>query len=764
MKINTKIILSILSLVTVFYLIAVLYISYISRERAIRDAQTIADSEAEAFAHFVKAELNTDLGLCRSLANGFTAYDDFPTEAQMSQYSDMIHNIFKSSEGYLALWVSWELNAIDTSYKKPHGRRSQEFFLNNGNIETQYSYRDMDNPNEGSMYYEIKINPQEQITEPYYYSYISDSILEASIIAPIVHLNRFVGIVGVDVSLEEFFYLIRDVQPFRESFAFLVSNSGVIIAHPEKKFVGKNIRDIYPKTFVDNNLLTNINLGIKASVTDEVKGLKGKQYISLAPFKIGESNIPWSVGIVVPENVIVEEGVKAFRIALIVGSIGLVLLVILISFIMNRITSPVVEGTAILNKIKDGIVNENLKIKRSAKDEFGDISVAINDVIDVLSDIVKYAHEIGRGNLNVEFKLRSENDMLGSAILDMRKNLISVKEEEAKRKKEQEIRNWVSVGSAKISNIIQTNYTSLDQMAKQTISNLVKYIDAATGAIYITNNDDSKNIFLEQLGTFAYERTENKKLTFSTEEGILGKCYKTKSTIVVDSISENYIRVKSGLGASPPKTLVLIPIVNIDNVLGVIEISTFRDLKDYEFEFLEGLAKSLANATTNFLHSKERDFLLKQFEEQTEILQKNEQKSLKSFHEIEKLQQETAIREAELGSLFSAIKNSVYVVIYNSEGVIIDVNQKLLDLLSIEESMILGTKQGDFVVNKNVKKQTELVWKNVIENQIVGEIVQEVHIKDKKLWLASVFSPIVNEKGETIKILNISQDITKQMK
>jgi methyl-accepting chemotaxis protein len=763
MRINTKVILSITGLVIVFYLVAVFYISYVSRQRTIRDAQNLADSQAQAFANYVRGELNTDLGLCRSLSLGFTSYNDFPTNQNLSQYSEMMQRIFKRSEGYLSLWVSWELNAIDSTYKLSHGRRTQEFFLNNGNVESQYSYRDMDGQNEGSMYYGIKINPQEQITEPYYYSYTKDTILEASIISPIVHNNRFVGIVGVDVSLEEFFYLIRDVKPFRESFAFMVSNGGVIIAHPDRNFVGKNIRDVYPKAFVDNNLMTNITLGLKASVTDDVKDLRGKQYISLAPFKIGNSNIPWSVGIIVPEDIIVEEGVQAFRVAILVGFVGLILLIIVISFIMNRITAPVIEGTAILNKIKGGFVNENLKIQKRSSDEFGQIAEAINDVIDVLSDIVKYAREIGKGNLNIEFKLRSDNDMLGNAIMDMRKNLILVKEEEAKRKKEQEVRSWVSVGLAKISNIIQSNYTSIDQMANTTISNIVKYIDAATGAIYIANRENAQDIYLEQMGIFAYERIDSEKYRLNVDEGIIGKCYQSRATLVIDSISENYLTIKSGLGSSTPKMIVLVPIINIEDVLGIIEISTFRPLKDFELELLDGIAQSIANAIVGFMHSKERDFLLKQSEEQSTILLINEKKAQEGLAKIQKLQEETSVREAELNSLFGAIKNSVFVVIYDIEGTIIDINQKLLDLLGVRRELLIGTKQGEFVVNRNSKTNNTDYWKLLMEKQEVVEFVQEIQIKDKKIWLTSVLTPILNEKGETIKVLNISQDITKQM-
>ncbi len=756
MKINTKVILSITSLVALFYLAALIYISYVSRERALRDAQNLAKKEAEAFANHVKSELNTDMGVVRSLAEGFSAYNGIASKTLREKQADMMRNIYKSSSDYLALWVSWELYAIDSSYQKSHGRQTLEFFTNNTTIESRYSNRDMDSPNEGSMYYSIKMNPQEIITEPYYYTYTDDSVLEASISAPMMHYNLFVGIVGVDVSLQRFYGLIRDIKPFKNSFAFLVSNGGIIIAHPQKEFMGKNLKDIYPKMVIDNNIESRINLGLSTSIVDNIKGREGKQYITLSPFKVGKSSIPWAVGLVVPEKVILEEGTNAFKISLIIGIVGLILLIIVIALIMSRLTKPVEQSTRVLEKIKDGVINENLKIKISRKDEFGAIAKAVNEVIGELSDVVNSAREIGKGNLNIDYRLRSENDMLGHAILEMQKNLSLLKEEEAERKKEQEIRTWISVGLAKIGTLILQDYEKIDEMANSAISNLVKYLDAASGGFFILNKPTDEEPYLEMIANFAYERSRSERKKISIQEGFVGTVYQSKKILKIDNVPASYLQIKSGLGSAPPRYLVLVPILQQKTLLGIIEVSSFSEFKDYEFEFLENITQSIANAISSFIHQKQNEKFIVQQEVQTELMKINEQKALDALKKLQKQQVTSLRREAELNSLLEAIKQSVFVVIYNTEGKIIDINEKFAHFLDVPRKKLLGTMQGDFLVLKDSNENSKDIWKKVVKDKKTIDVIQKIKISQKKFNLASTFSPIVNEENKVEMVINIA--------
>ncbi len=55
--------------------------------------------------------------------------------------------------------------------------------------------------------------------------------------------NNFIGLVGVDVELSRFNAIIKDIKPFDNSFAVLVSDGGIIISHPDESYINASINN-----------------------------------------------------------------------------------------------------------------------------------------------------------------------------------------------------------------------------------------------------------------------------------------------------------------------------------------------------------------------------------------------------------------------------------------------------------------------------------------------------------------------------------------
>ncbi len=56
-----------------------------------------------------------------------------------------------------------------------------------------------------------------------------------SITAPIIHNEKVVGVVGVDITLEKLQEIVSKIRIYDEGFGRIISNSGVVVAHPDKK-------------------------------------------------------------------------------------------------------------------------------------------------------------------------------------------------------------------------------------------------------------------------------------------------------------------------------------------------------------------------------------------------------------------------------------------------------------------------------------------------------------------------------------------------
>src|SRR5688572_16509896 len=81
---------------------------------------------------------------------------------------------------------------------------------------------------------------------------------------------------------------------------------------------------------------------------------------------------------------------------------------------------------------------------------------------------------------------------LAKCLLKLRANLVEFS-------KVEEERNWVAVGLAKVNDILRSA-TSIDQLAEMITLNLINYLSANQGALFILNTITPNNPFLEMKG------------------------------------------------------------------------------------------------------------------------------------------------------------------------------------------------------------------------------------------------------------------------
>jgi serine phosphatase RsbU (regulator of sigma subunit)/CHASE3 domain sensor protein len=90
-------------------------------------------------------------------------------------------------------------------------------------------------------------------------------------------------------------------------------------------------------------------------------------------------------------------------------------------FTVLSIVRPVNELKGILRQMKRGVMPEN-RI-RSRNDEIGEMSMALNQLVDAMNQTTQFAREVGSGNFDSHYEPLSEEDTLGHALLKMRMDL-----------------------------------------------------------------------------------------------------------------------------------------------------------------------------------------------------------------------------------------------------------------------------------------------------------------------------------------------------
>lgn len=285
---------------------------------------------------------------------------------------------------------------------------------------------------------------------------------------------------------------------------------------------------------------------------------------------------------------------------------------------------------------------------KETNDEVGDMSAALNDLVDSFRKFTTFANEIGNGNYDISFTPLSDEDDLGNALLEMRDNLKKASEEEAKRKQEDEQRHWASQGIAKFSGILRENNDDIEELSYQIIRNLVKYTSANQGGLFIINDDDENEKFIELKAAYAFNKRKYMEKRIDFGVGLIGRAVQEKETIYMNELPENYINITSGLGDANPRSLLIVPLKTNEQVHGAIELATFKDFEQYQIEFIERIAENIASTLASVKINIKTNELLERTQQQAEEMKAQEEEMRQNMEELQATQEESTRREKEL--------------------------------------------------------------------------------------------------------------------
>jgi len=659
LKIQQKIQLFIITSSIIIYIVALGYISLNARKMAYNDAIEVSDQQVQNYAKDIADQLNSDMNVVKTLSHAYLVYETMPKPVWKDLFKEMYLNVFAQYPHFNSLWDSWELSAIDSTWEKDHGRYVMMIAKDiSGNIIIDSSYRSMEK--ESQIYDKIiKKRRIPSVWEPYLDNYAvgnNERSLMTTLNSPIMNNNKYIGIVGIDITLKNFQKIVSEIKPFEGSYAYMVSYGGLIAGHPNQEYLQVNLEEVFPNDFQTYNILDNIQKGEPFNyISTNNEGVE--LYYSYAPIIVKGTNTPWAIAISVPINTIMTKANKSFRVSLIVGLLGILLLALVIAIISKNITNPLTKITELLNRLANGHIDEKMQIKLETGDEMEDMTNALNKSIGGLNKKVEFANHIGKGQLKQEFDLLSEEDVLGQSLIDMRNSLVEAREEDEKRKIEDEKRRWANEGLAQFADILRQNNDNLENLATEIIMNLVNYLKANQGGLFILNDDDKENIHFNLLSAFAYDRRKYMQKQIKIGEGLIGTCAIEKKTIFMLDVPQDYMEITSGLGGANPSSLLIVPLKLEDNVLGVLEIASFNKFESHEIEFVEKLAESIGSTLSSVRINIQTNELLERSQQQAEEMAAQEEEMRQNMEELQATQEEMKRKEDHLRNIIEKLKS-----------------------------------------------------------------------------------------------------------
>lgn len=210
--------------------------------------------------------------------------------------------------------------------------------------------------------------------------------------------GTLVGVAGVDILITTVSELIDQVQYQNQGQAFLVNSNGEVVYFPAQGPQLELNQPIAEFDRVFNNSSGFAELS-KEIVTESYPDAsyvswKGEQYqVFHVPVRSEKPFIDWTLGFLVPVELINEPIEKATYYSVINIIIILILLAGVIYFISSKMVKPLKQIAATMSEIAHGDGDLTRRLDVVSNDEVGEMATQYNTFIEKIQNIINNAHE-----------------------------------------------------------------------------------------------------------------------------------------------------------------------------------------------------------------------------------------------------------------------------------------------------------------------------------------------------------------------------------
>ncbi|WP_181727555.1 HAMP domain-containing protein [Streptomyces sp. PT12] len=258
-----------------------------------------------------------------------------------------------------------------------------------------------------------------------------------------------------------------------------------------------------------------------------------------------------------------------------------------------------------------------------------DLTDSVNEMAGNLTGqvrgIARVATFVTRGDHNVSISADAAGEILvvQESVNAMIRNL----REATQVNKEQD---WLKGNLARISAMMQGR-RDLKDVATLIMSELCPAVAAQHGGFYLSvpvggeeedlvagaGEDDAYE--LRMIAAYGYA-PDAQALSFRPGEGLIGTAAAERRIMQFGPTPEGYLRISSGLGQAPPVTVIILPVLFEDRVLGVLELASFKPFTQIERDFLAQMAEMIATSVNTISVNTRTGMLLTQSQQLAEQL------------------------------------------------------------------------------------------------------------------------------------------------
>ncbi len=458
----------------------------------------------------------------------------------------------------------------------------------------------------------------------------------------------------------------------------------------------------------------------------------------------------------------------------ILGVLVAIIALTLSLYVSKLIEKPILQTEEVLGKISSGEITKPFEVE--GKDETAQMLRSLNTVVENLTNVTAFVSEVGKGNFEVDVEIFQNNGEIYESLHNMTDAIKANVEEDNKR-------NWTSEGLAKFVDITR-DIQDIDVFYNNILSNLIRYVNANQGYLYVINDDDESNVHMEIQAVYAYgkQRYLEEKKVIQFKQGMVGQAWFDKEPLYFTEIPTDFVNITSGIGEATPTCVFIVPLMINEKVLGVLEIASFKPMLSHEKEFIVKLSETIAStvdsAKTNdrtrrlLFASQEAEQAMKAQEE--EIRQNMEEMQAtqaemermqrKMVEDKNTLQQDFNEKIAESQGVVNGINATMATIEFTPQGNVVTANENFLHTMKCSLENIVGKHHQNFVPADIVSSDDyKKFWSDLAVGIEKQGVFKRVDAKGNIVWLNAIYNPIKDASGKVAKVIKFATDITQKV-
>ncbi|WP_371834463.1 HAMP domain-containing protein [Streptomyces antimycoticus] len=351
-----------------------------------------------------------------------------------------------------------------------------------------------------------------------------------------------------------------------------------------------------------------------------------------------------------------------------------------VNFMASNLTSQVRNIAQVATAVAEGDLSK--KIDVDARGEILELKTTINTMVDTLSsfsdEVTRVAREVGSEGrlggqarvegvygtwkrlttgvnelaLNLTTQVRAiaevasavaQGDMSGSISVEAQGEVAELKNNVnlmvANLRETTRAKDWLESNLARIASLMQ-GHRDLVEVADLILSELTPLVNAQFGAFFLSAAGAKPGEGLEFIAGYGTDQDAiggdgQTPRTAPPGRGLVAQAAVGKKRILINDVPPDYLAINSGLGSALPASVVILPILYEDQVLGVIELASFSRFSEVHLAFVDQFVNTIGVSINTIIANARTESLLSESQRLTTELRQRSNELQRSNAEME---------------------------------------------------------------------------------------------------------------------------------